>query len=452
MKVENDLEKDSIKMLVLRIAFPSMIAQFVNVLYSIVDRMYIGNMKDVGEVALAGAGICGPIVTLLSSFATWIGIGGAPLLSIRLGEKNTKSARQVVSNCFVMLIAMSIILTICFLLGKNKLLLFFGASQTTFTYANEYLTIYLFGTIFAMLSLGLNQFIIAQGFAKKGMISVIIGAITNIVLDPIFIFVFGMGVKGAAIATVLSQFASCVYVISVLFSKQVPIPITFGGYERNIMKKVLLLGFSPFMIIASDSLLIIGMNALLQTYGGVEQGDMLITCATIVQSFMLLITMPMAGITGGTQSIIGYNYGAKRPDRIKLAQKWILGLCICFTIIMYLIARLGAYWFVTIFTKNQQYIQLSIWAIQVSTLGIIPLAFQYTFVDGFTAMSIPQLAMPLSLFRKAFYFVLMIILPIIFSAQHIFYAEAIADIICGGITTIIYIIFINKVLAKLNCH
>ena len=448
MKMENDLERDSIKSLVLRIAIPSMIAQFVNVLYSIVDRMFIGNIKDIGEVALAGAGICGPIVTLLSSFATWIAIGGAPLLSIRLGEKNEKGAKQVVSNCFLMLVAMSIVLTIFFLLTKDKLLVFFGASEVTFPYANQYLTTYVAGTIFAVLALGLNQFVIAQGFAKKGMISVIIGAITNIVLDPIFIFVFGMGVQGAAIATVLSQLASCCYVVSFLFSKKVPIPITFRGYDRKLMKKVLILGFSPFMIIASDSLLIIGMNAMLQKYGGVESGDMLITCATIVQSFMLLITMPMAGITGGTQSIIGYNYGAKRPDRIKLAQKWILGMCICFTVIMFVIARVGSSYFVTIFTKNSEYIYLSIWAIKVSTIGIIPLAFQYTFVDGFTAMSLPQLAMPLSLFRKAFYFVLMFILPAIYTAKSIFYAEAIADILCGAITTIIYFVLINKVLEK----
>lgn len=242
MKMENDLGNDDIRLLVFRIAIPSMLAQFVNVLYSIVDRMFVGNIPEVGELALAGAGICGPIVTLLSSFATWIGIGGAPLLSIKLGENNEKEAKQILANCFIMLSVLAVILTGFFLITKDRLLLIFGASEATFPYANDYLTVYVIGTIFAILSLGLNQFIIAQGYAKKGMFSVILGAVCNIILDPIFIFGFGMGVKGAAIATVISQLASFLYVITFLCGKKVPIPITFQGYSFKVMKRVLIMG------------------------------------------------------------------------------------------------------------------------------------------------------------------------------------------------------------------
>ncbi|MFQ9511567.1 MAG: MATE family efflux transporter [Lachnospiraceae bacterium] len=448
MKMENDLGNDDIRLLVFRIAIPSMLAQFVNVLYSIVDRMFVGNIPEVGELALAGAGICGPIVTLLSSFATWIGIGGAPLLSIKLGENNEKEAKQILANCFIMLSVLAVILTGFFLITKDRLLLIFGASEATFPYANDYLTVYVIGTIFAILSLGLNQFIIAQGYAKKGMFSVILGAVCNIILDPIFIFGFGMGVKGTAIATVISQLASFLYVITFLCGKKVPIPITFQGYSFKVMKRVLIMGASPFLIIATDSLLIIAMNATLQKYGGVTQGDMLITCATIVQSFMLLITMPMGGITGGTQSILGYNYGAKKTDRIKKGQVYILALCVTFTVIMLFIAHLFSPYFVKIFTNNTEYINLSVWAIKISTLGIVPLAFQYAFVDGFTAMGLPRYAMPLSLSRKMAYFSLMLILPAFFSAKSVFYAEPIVDIICGTISTITYLFLINKILEK----
>lgn len=448
MKMENDLGNDDIRLLVLRIAIPSMLAQFVNVLYSIVDRMFVGNIPEVGELALAGAGICGPIVTLLSSFATWIGIGGAPLLSIKLGENNEKEAKQILANCFIMLSVLAVILTGFFLITKDRLLLIFGASEATFPYANAYLTVYVIGTIFAILSLGLNQFIIAQGYAKKGMFSVILGAVCNIILDPIFIFGFGMGVKGAAIATVIAQLASFLYVITFLCGKKVPIPITFQGYSFKVMKRVLIMGASPFLIIATDSLLIIAMNAILQKYGGMTQGDMLITCATIVQSFMLLITMPMGGITGGTQSILGYNYGAKKTDRIKKGQVYILALCVTFTVIMLFIAHLFSPYFVKIFTNNTEYIKLSVWAIKISTLGIVPLAFQYAFVDGFTAMGLPRYAMPLSLSRKMAYFLLMLILPAFFSAKSVFYAEPIVDIICGIISTITYLFLINKILEK----
>lgn len=449
MKLENNLGEDPIGKLVGRLAIPSMFAQFVSVLYSIVDRMFIGNIKEIGEVALAGVGVCGPIVTLLSSFAALLGIGGAPLMSMKMGAKDEKGAEKILANCFLMLLAISGILTAVSFLLKEQMLWWFGAGERTFSYANEYITIYLMGTVFAILTVGMNQFIICQGFAKVGMISVLIGAVCNIILDPICIFVFHMGVKGGALATILSQMASCIFVLQFLFSKKVPIRITFGGYHKNIMKRVLTLGFTPFIIIAFDNILIISLNAILQKYGGVR-GDMLLTCGTIVQSFMLLVTMPLGGITGGTQAILAYNYGAGNAERIKKAEKYIAAYALVFTGILFLAAQAVPEYFVKIFTQNETYISLTVWAIKVYTLGIIPLALQYTIVDGFTGMGIAKLAISLSFFRKGLYFLGIFFIPVFFPIENVFFTEPITDIISAMVSTIVYFGFIGKILKKRN--
>lgn len=293
MKMKTDLGADSVRSLVLRLAVPAMIAQFVNVLYSIIDRMYIGHIPGDGALALAGVGVCGPIVTLLSSFGTLVGLGGSILMGIRLGEKNYQKARKILSNSFLLLCVFSLILTVSFLLSKDALLMWFGASKETFPYANTYMTIYTAGTFFALMAAGLNYFINCQGFPIFGMATVLIGAVTNIILDPVFIFGFHMNVAGAAIATVISQMASCAFALWFLFGKKVPVKITFGQYSIRQMVQIIYLGLSPFLILATDSLILIVMNSVLQKYGGPSQGDMLITCATIAQSYLLLITSPM---------------------------------------------------------------------------------------------------------------------------------------------------------------
>ena len=446
MKVENNLDTDKVRGLVWRLAFPSMLAQFVNVLYSIVDRMYIGNIEGIGALALAGVGICGPVVTLISSFASWIGVGGAPLMSIRLGQKNERAATQMVANCFALLTGMAVVIMTMTFLFRKPLLVFFGASPSIFPYANEYMSWYLSGTVFALLAAGMNQFIICQGFAKVGMKSVVLGAVCNIALDPVFIFVLDMGVKGAAIATVLSQMASCIYVLVFLFGKMPLVRITFGGYRWNTMKQVLLVGLSPFLIIASDSLLIIVMNMIIRKFSNPADGDMLLTCNTIVQSFMLLITMPLGGITGGTQTIMGYNYGAGRPDRIRRAEKHVLLLGIAFTAVMFLIANLLPQYFVRIFTQDPEYTSITNWAIRVYTLCIIPLAIEYTVVDGFTGMGIAKVAVSLSMFRKMVYMIAMLVLPAVAGAQNIFYAEPISDIVASIAASSTYLLLSGKVL------
>lgn len=446
--LENDLGKDNIKKLVLRLAIPSMIAQFVSVLYSVVDRIYIGNIPGIGEMALAGIGICAPVLTLISAFAAWVGVGGAPLMSIKLGEEDLEGAKKILANCFMMLIVMSLIITIIALMFKEKLLFYFGASQRTYPYAEAYFTIYVLGTVFALLTIGLNQFILCQGFAKVAMKSVILGAVVNIALDPIFIFMFNLEVKGAAIATVISQICSCIYVLRFLLGKKVPIGIHFKGYSMQVIKKVLKIGVSPFLIIALDNLMIIAVNTVLQRYGGVERGDMLLGCTAIIQSFMLLITMPLGGITAGTQAILGYNYGARNSKRVLEAEKYICMLCIAFVTIMFIIAYTMPRQFAGIFTSNKAYIEMTARGIKIYTMGLLGMAIQYAVVDGLTGMGEVKLAMPLSMFRKLIFFASVFIIPRFFDITNVFYAEPISDIVAASVTTVVYLMTIKKILYK----
>lgn len=423
----NDFGRDSIPLLVLKISIPFMFAQFVNVLYSIVDRIYVGNIPVTGAEALAGVGVCAPIVTLLSSFGALFGIGGSVLFSVRLGAEDEKNARKVMANSFSMLIIVSLMLTLIFLVTKGQLLKWFGASEVTFPYANTYLTIYTAGTFFALLSTGMNYFITAQGFPLLGMATTLIGAVINIILDPVFIFLLDMDVAGAAAATVLAQMSSCAFVLCTLRRRKMRIRLGIVKPDLQAGKQIVKIGFSPFLIMATDSIIIIALNAVLQYYGGAEYGDTLITAATIVQSYMLLITSPMLGITGGSQPLISFNYGANRPDRIRKTFFWVLMLCVCFTAVMFLISRFMPQYFVRIFTSDPEYAELAVWGIKIFTLMIVPLSFQYVIVDGLTALGMTKISLSLSLIRKGIYFGATCILPLFFAARSAFYAEPISD-------------------------
>ena len=429
MHKENRLGTEPLGKLVVCMAMPSMLAQFVSVLYSIVDRIYVGNIPKIGELSLAGVGLCGPVVTLISAFAFLIGIGGSTLMGIRLGEGNQKEAERILSNCFSMLVTVAIGVVALVLPLRKSMLYFFGASDTTYPYANAYFTVYLCGSVFALISAGMNQFIISQGHPKEGMISVIIGAGLDIILDPLFIFVFDMQVSGAALASVISQAASAAYVIWFLSGKRSAVQLRFGGIQKKIALRVIKIGFTPFIIIALDNVMIISMNALLQKYGGAERGDALITCNTIVQSFMLVMTMPLGGISGGTQGILSYNYGAGRFDRIKGAQRYIMLLCACYTLLMFIFARTGAGLFIRLFTTDQVLTELARRAIEICTLAGIPLGIQYAIVDGFTGMGQVQYSLPLSMFRKIVYFISIFSLPVFFDVTSVFYAEPISDVL-----------------------
>lgn len=448
MKHGNDLGRDPVGKLVLRLAIPSMIAQFVNILYSIIDRMYIGNIPKAGDLALAGVGICGPVVTLLGSFGTLIGLGGSILMAMRQGEGNEKKARQLMSNSFLLLVAVSAVLTLSFLLLKERLLMLFGASEASFVYADTYMTIYTAGTFFSMMAIGLNYFITCQGFSKEGMATVLLGAFVNILLDPVFIFGFHMGVAGAAVATVIAQMCSCLFAARFLMGKKVPIGICFGNYSIPVCLKILAVGFSPFLILATDSVIILITNAVLQTYGGPAQGDLLISAATIVQSGMMLITGPMLGISGGTQAIISFNYGAKKTGRVKEAEKYILILCLAFTAVMFLLTRMAGPLFVSIFTGREELSALSVWGIRVFTLSVVPLSFQYVFVDGLTALGRTKTALALSLFRKCSYVAFTLLLPALYTAKAVFYAEPLVDVISAAVSTVTFLAVFGSHLKK----
>lgn len=448
MKTSADLGKDPVSSLVLRLAIPAMIAQFVNVLYSIIDRMYIGHIPKIGALALAGVGVCGPIVTLLLSFGTLVGLGGSILLGIRMGERDLPKARQILSNSFLILCGFSVILTVAFLFMKDHLLIWFGASEITFPYADTYMTIYTAGTFFALMAAGLNYFINCQGFPVAGMTTVLIGAISNIILDPVFIFLFHMDVAGAAIATVISQMASCTFALLFLFSKKVHVRISFGNYSRRLMLNIIYLGMSPFLILATDSILLIVMNTVLQKYGGPKQGDMLITCATIVQSYMLLITSPMIGISGGTQAIISYNYGARQTQRVKKTVRTNLVLMLMFTTFMFILSRFIPGSFVRLFTSSEEYMDFSVWGIKIFTMMIIPLSFQYVFVDALTALERTKTALSLSVLRKLLYVAGTITLPLFFQASAAFYAEPLSDFVSAVVSTAAFLLIIDRHLKK----
>ncbi len=444
MKLSNDLGKDSILGLVFKLAIPAMLSQLVNLLYSIIDRMYIGNIPEIGAIALAGVGVCGPIVTFLASFGTLIGLGGSINMSIQMGAKNNEKAKQILSNSFLALSVVSIALTIIFLLVKDILIMLFGASEITFPYANTYLTIYTLGSFFAIMAIGLNFFITCQGFATIGMLTVIIGALTNIILDTVFIFGFNMGVAGAAWATVIAQFLSFLFAFLFLRGNKIPIPITFGNYSKKIMVDIITFGFSPFFILATDSFILIILNMMLQKYGGIAEGDLLISSATIIQSYLLLITGPLIGLSGGTQPILSYNYGARKIHRVRKAEKYIVIFALCLTSIMFFSTSFLAPYF----TDNTLLTEVSLWGIKVSVLAVIPLSFQYCFVDGFTAVGRIKTAFSLSVFRKFIYMVSTYLLPMFFAARFAFFAQPVADLI-GSIasTTTFYFIF-NKHLKR----
>ncbi len=435
---KTDLGGDAIRPLVLKLALPSMLAQLVNVLYGIVDRIYISAIPGVGEQALAGVGVSAPIATLITSFAMLICVGGAPLLAMRLGEGNHKGAEDILANCVLMLAVLSAVLTAAVLLSKNALLRAFGASETLMPFAEPYLRYLAMGIVFSLGATGLNQFIICQGFSTAGMLTVVIGAVTNIILDPVFIFALDLGCAGAAIATVLSQMVSFGFVLWFLLSRRTRVRIRLGGYAPRIMRRVLGFGVSPFVIVASDSVVIIALNSVLQYVGG-PQGDSLIACATITQSYMQLISMPLLGLSGGTQPLLSFNYGARKVERIRQGERSIVQTGLVFTAAMFLLTQFAPALFAGIFTRDAALIAESVRATRIYTLAIIPMTLQYCFVDGLTALGVARAAMSLSLARKLLMIGMTLFLPMYFGAFSAFWAEPIADLISSVISTVVFL-------------
>lgn len=434
---KRDLGKDSIWSLVLSLALPTALAQAVNVLYAIVDRMYIGHISGYGDIALAGIGVAAPITTFISSFATLIGMGGAPIMAMKEGHGEHRTAERIVTTGFYLLLIAAAVLTPIFLIFRDPILLAFGASSTTLPYASEYLGWYLLGTPFALLATGLNNFVINQGQSTKGMISVLVGAVMNIVLDPVFIFLFNMGVKGAAIATVISQLGSMLIALIALRGKNTTIRLRFHGFMPSIIKKIIKLGLSSFIIISTDSLLLIILNAMLQKYGGPGYGDILITCSTIVQSYHILVTYPMGGMTAGCQGLVSYNYGAGYTDRVRKSFRYLQIVITAYTVIMFIFTIFGSGLFARLFSSDEMIIRLSAKYMFIFECMIIPLSFQYINVDLMTALGQVHIALPLSLTRKIAFMIASIILPMFFGAEAAFFSEGISDLLSGAIGTVI---------------
>ncbi len=431
--------------IVLKLALPAMFAQFINVLYSIVDRIYIAKMPVVGDFALAGVGIVAPICTLITSFSYLIGLGGAPLMAMSLGENNNDNAKKILSNSFLALLILGIIIPLIILFSYEPLLYFFGASDNTFQFAKDYLLIYLIGAPFALMSLGLNQFIISQGYSTKGMLTMLIGAIVNIILDPIFIFSLNMGVKGAALATTISQIISFIYVFIILISKYSNVKIGFKGYSLKIIGRVSRLGFSPFLIGMTDSLISIVLNISIKLYSK-ENVDTYITVATLTNTFFQMFSMPLLGISSGTGSILSFNFGARNVTRVKKSEFTILKLALIFTTMATILSFVISKPFLKIFTDDVIITNETLKMIRIFMSGFIILSFQYCFVDGLTALGKAKYAVTLSLIRKISMILLTLLLPLLLGINGCFYAELISDISASIITLIVFLSVFNKIL------
>lgn len=436
-----------IPQLMISLAIPSVIAQIINVLYNIVDRIYIGHMADVGDIALTGVGVTFPIIMLISAFSYFVGSGGAPLASIQLGKQNKEKAEQILSNGTMLLICFSIILTIFFFIFKTPLLYSFGASEQTIGYANDYLNIYLIGTIFVQLALGLNPFISSQGQAKTAMLSVLIGAVTNIVLDPIFIFVFGMGVKGAALATILSQALSALWVIRFLTSNKSVIRIkkSYMKPQLPILMSIGALGISPFIMQSTESLINIVLNRSLQIYGG----DLYVGSMTIIQSVMQLIVVPIQGFTQGVQPIISYNFGAGKFDRVKTTFKYTLIVTFTLTTICCILTTQFPEVFASLFTNKEELLDIVVKVMPIFMSGIFMFGLQMGCQTAFMGLGQAKISLFLALLRKVILLVpLAIVLPLIFgTVTSIYYSEPISDIISALTACLIFLFTRKKILS-----
>lgn len=438
---QNNLENGKIGRLLISLAIPSIIAQLINLLYNIVDRIFIGRMPG-GELAMAGVGIVTPIILLISAFSALVGFGGSPIVSIKMGEKDNDSAEEILSNSFSLIILIGLILTFVFYIFKEPIVRAFGASDATVGYALDYLSIYIIGTVFVQISIGMNSFINTQGFTKIGMIIVAIGAIINIILDPIFIFTLNMGVKGAALATIISQFISAVFVLKFLFGNKSILKIRkkYLKLNKKVVIAIVSLGISPFIMQSTESIVIISLNNQLLKYGG----DLAVSAMTIMTSIMQFITMPMMGLVQGAQPIISYNYGAKNYDRVKKTFKLLFTVCLSFTLVVVTILMVFPGFFVNLFNNQEDLVNITIWSMRIYFVGMSIFGMQIACQQTFLALGQAKISLFLALLRKMILLVpLIFILPICMEdgLKAVLLAEPIADILACLTTTVVFSIF-----------
>jgi putative MATE family efflux protein len=441
------LGKEPLRKLFFTMAIPSVLAQLINVLYNIVDRIYIGHIKEIGSLALTGVGVTFPIIMVVSAFSAFAGQGGAPLASILLGAKDQEKAEKVLGNSTALLLIFSLSLTLIFQILKTPLLYAFGASDNVIGFAQDYIGLYLYGTIFVMLSLGLNTFISGQGNAKVAMFSVLIGAVTNIILDPIFIFILNMGVKGAALATIISQAFSAIWVVNFLISKKSSLKIKRENLKPDMkfIKKIGSLGCSPFIMQSTESLVLLTLNSGLQKYGG----DLYVGSMSILTSVLQLIFVPVSGIAQGVQPIISYNFGAGNRERVVKTFKGLLIVCLMATMFMGGIAVLFPNFYVKMFTESEELVELTSKMMPIFTLGMCIFGIQQAIQVTFLALGQAKFSIFIALLRKVILLVpLAIILPRFVGVKGIYYAEPMADITSVIVASIIFALNFKNILRQ----
>ena len=433
--------------LMLSLALPTVLAQLINVLYNIVDRIYIGHMQGDGNLALTGVGVTLPIITLIAAFSAFAGAGGAPLAAIELGKKDERKASLIMGNSAWLLVFFSIVLTIGFLIFKVPILYAFGASSKTIAYANDYITIYLLGTIFVQLALGLNAFISGQGAAKAAMLSVLIGAMINIVLDPIFIFALHLGVRGAALATVISQFVSAVWVVSFLKSKSSVLYLKLVRPDKSLILKIAALGIAPFVMQSTESLVTITFNTGLQRYGG----DLYVGSMSILMSIMQLIVIPVNGITQGVQPIVSYNYGAGNRLRVKETVIRLVSVCLLGTLILAGVAIFCPSIYASMFTNDAELVALTCRIMPIFFLGIAIFGIQAACQSTFLALGQAKVSLFIATLRKIILLIpLALILPKFLVVKGIYIAEPVSDVISVIVTSVLCVITLKRIFIEME--
>ena len=437
--------------LLLRLSIPTVIAQLINMLYNIVDRIYIGHMPGDGSLALTGVGVCMPIIMIVSAFAALVSSGGAPRASIYMGKGEKKEAEKILGNCFSLQIIISLVITVLLLVWSKELLLAFGASKNTITYANDYMEIYALGTIFVQLTLGMNTFITAQGFTTISMISVIIGALCNIILDPIFIFAMNMGVKGAALATIISQTVSCIWVMIFLCGKKTMLRIKRENLslQAKVILPCIALGLAAFIMQSSESIISVCFNSSLLKYGG----DIAVGTMTILTSVMQFAMLPLQGIAQGAQPISSYNYGAKKTERVKKVFRLLLTTCLTYSVLLWLAVMLMPELFVGIFTPDRALIKFAAPMLRIYIAGLFLFGIQIACQMTFTSLGEAKCSIIVAVVRK---FVLLI--PLIYIMPHlvsdstkgVYMAEPVADIIAVTFTAILFNFQFKKAMKKIE--
>lgn len=453
MTEEKDfLGQEPVGKLLLKLALPTVTAQIINMLYNIVDRIYIGHIPDIGDMALTGVGVCMPLIMIVTAFAAFAGYGGAPRASIYMGQGDHESAEKTLGNCFVVQCVISVALTAVLLIWNRDFLLAFGASENTIAYGVQYMNVYALGTIFVQMTLGMNAFITAQGFAKTGMLSVLIGAVANIVLDPIFIFGFHMGVAGAAWATIISQAMSCAWVLLFLCGKKTHLRLRVRnfGLAPRIVLPALALGLSSFIMQASESVISVCFNSSLLRYGG----DIAVGAMTILTSVMQFAMLPLQGLGQGAQPIISYNYGARNPSRVKEAFKLLLKASLVYSTLLWACVMLFPRAFAALFTSSPELLDFTQNALRIYMACLLLFGIQIACQMTFTSLGYAKASILVAVMRK---FILLIpliyILPQIFTGNQttaVYMAEPVADFLAVSFTAVLFTFQFRKALKQIS--